>query len=61
MTCKAEMIKGQVKSARPLSRYATIDPANMDNNNVLLCSVTPLSDVEFRPRLPWTQLEENNE
>ncbi len=45
MTCRVRLIKGSVTSLRPLSRYATIDPANLDNGGVLLCSVTPLEDI----------------
>ena len=45
MTCRVRLLKGSVTSLRPLSRYATIDPANLDNGGVLPCSVTPLEDI----------------
>ena len=45
MTCRVRLIKGSVTSLRPLSRYATIDPANLENGGVLPCSVTPLEDI----------------
>ena len=50
MTCRARLLKGSVKSLRPLSRYATIDPANLEDGNVLLCSITPLEDIHIEPR-----------
>ena len=49
----ARLLKGSVRSLRPLSRYATIDPANLEDGNVLLCSVTPLEDIDIEPHSKW--------
>ena len=51
--CRATLLSGEVKSLRPLSKYATNDPAALPNNAVLPCSVVPCSDVTLSPRGPW--------
>ena len=51
--CRAKLLGGAVKSSRPLSRYATVDPAALPDDYVLPCSVSPLSDVVLAPRGPW--------
>ncbi|MGR8949903.1 MAG: 2Fe-2S iron-sulfur cluster-binding protein [Gammaproteobacteria bacterium] len=57
--CRAVLSDGTVKSLRPLSPYATVDPAAMPDNNVLPCSVVPTSDVSIAPRGPWRVIEES--
>lgn len=52
-TCRSVLRVGDVTNSRALSRYATIDPANLGNEQILLCSVTPTSDIEVRPEGPW--------
>ena len=52
-TCRAKIKQGKVVSTRPLSRYATFDPAAMDGGYILLCSVTALDDVSAEPASCW--------
>ncbi len=52
-TCRSTLLKGSVVNSRPLSRYAMIDPANLGNGKVLLCSVTPTNDIIVVPEGPW--------
>ena len=52
-TCRSLLIAGTVSNSRPVSRYATVDPANLGDGRILLCSVTPTSDVEVSPEGPW--------
>lgn len=63
MTCRAKLKQGAVQSTRPLSRYATIDPAAIDGGYVLLCSVTAKQNLILEPAscwvLPQASLEEN--
>ena len=54
-TCRAKLLSGSVVNSRALSRYATVDPANLGAGNILLCSVTPSEDVVVRPEGPWTE------
>ena len=51
--CRARLYSGTVKSLRPLSKYATVDPAAMPDGSVLPCSIVPRSDVIIAPRGPW--------
>ena len=57
-TCRSHLHGGKVKSTRPLSRYATVDPADLGDNTVLLCAVRPDSDITVEPRGPWRIIEE---
>ena len=52
-TCRSRLIEGTVRNSRALSRYATIDPAALGDGRVLLCSVSPTSDVVIVPEGPW--------
>jgi ferredoxin len=52
-TCRSELLSGEVRNSRPLSRYATVDPANLGDSRILLCSVTPTADITVRPEGPW--------
>ena len=51
--CRSELLSGQVKSTRPISKYATVDPAALPDGYILPCSVSPLSDTTLAPRGPW--------
>ncbi len=53
MTCRSVKAKGQVKCIRPLSKHATIDPADIEGGYVLVCSVAPQSDVLLKPASRW--------
>ena len=55
--CRSALEKGQVISNRPQSKYATIDPADLGDGTVLLCSVSVLSDIEITPGGPWRIIE----
>lgn len=57
--CRAKLVAGTVKSLRPLSKYATVDPAAMPDGSVLPCSVVARSDVSLAPRGPWRILPSN--
>ena len=52
-TCRSQLLEGNVVNSRALSRYATVDPADLGNSRVLLCSVTPTTDVVVSPEGPW--------
>lgn len=52
-TCRSTLLSGNVVNSRALSRYAMIDPADLGNGKVLLCSVTPTNDVTVVPDGPW--------
>lgn len=52
-TCRSLLIEGRVINSRSLSRYATVDPADLGEGRILLCSVTPAADVVVRPEGPW--------
>lgn len=52
-TCRSLLLDGSVTNSRPLSRYATVDPADLGERRILLCSVTPVSDVVVKPEGPW--------
>lgn len=52
-TCRSQLVSGAVVNSRSLSRYATIDPANLGDSRILLCSVTPTVDITVRPEGPW--------
>ncbi len=56
--CRATLHSGELKSLRPLSKYATNDPAALPNNAVLPCSVVPTSNVSIAPRGPWRLIPE---
>lgn len=58
--CRSTIHAGTVRSLRPLSKYATVDPADLPNNMVLPCSVVPSSDVTLAPRGPWRISEETD-
>jgi ferredoxin len=51
--CRSRLISGQVGAARRRSKHAVSDPANRPDGCVLLCSVSPLSDVIVEPLSPW--------
>ena len=53
MTCRSIRVEGQVKCIRPLSKHATIDPADIEGGYVLVCSVAPQTDVVLRPASRW--------
>ena len=57
MTCRAKLQQGKVKSIRHASRYAALDPADIDGGFVLLCSVTAEQDVVLEPASPWLILD----
>ena len=52
-TCRATLITGSVTNSRGRSPYATVDPADLGNAQILLCSVTPTSDIIVTPDGPW--------
>ena len=52
-TCRSQLLSGKVSNSRSLSRYATVDPADLGGSRVLLCSVTPTEDITVRPDGPW--------
>ncbi len=52
-TCRSRLLEGHVVNARALSRYATVDPADLGDGRILLCSVTPTTDVIVVPEGPW--------
>lgn len=52
-TCRSRLITGTVTNLRPLSRYATVDPADLGQSRILLCSVTPTGNIVVRPEGPW--------
>ena len=53
MTCRSIKVDGQVKCIRPLSKHATIDPADIEGGYVLPCSVAPQSNILLRPASRW--------
>ena len=53
MTCRSIRAAGQVRCIRPLSKHATIDPADIEGGFVLVCSVAPQSDVVLKPASRW--------
>jgi ferredoxin len=55
-TCRSQLLSGCVKNSRALSRYATVDPADLGERRILLCSVTPSEDVVIKPEGPWERL-----
>lgn len=59
-TCRSRLRSGTVKNSRALSRYATIDPSNLGEGRILLCSVAPTSDIEVAPEGPWEQIPEKS-
>jgi ferredoxin len=52
-TCRSRLVTGTVTNSRALSRYATVDPADLGDGRILLCSVTPTSDIQIIPEGPW--------
>jgi len=52
-TCRARLLDGAVVTSRALSRYATVNPADLGEGRILLCSVTPTQDVVVMPEGPW--------
>ena len=52
-TCRSQLLSGKVRNSRALSRYATVDPADLGDARILLCSVTPCEDITVRPEGPW--------
>ena len=52
-TCRSRLVEGKVVNSLSLSRYATVDPANLGDGRILLCSVTPTADVVVMPEGPW--------
>jgi ferredoxin len=52
-TCRSQLLSGRVVNTRSLSRYATVDPADLGDSRVLLCAVTPTEDITVRPEGPW--------
>jgi len=52
-TCRSVLLEGAVTNSRALSRYATVDPADLGEGRILLCSVTPTADVVVQPEGPW--------
>lgn len=60
-TCRSRLVEGRVANSRSLSRYATIDPADLGNDRILLCSVSPTTDVVVMPEGPWEFNSERNE
>lgn len=56
-TCRARLVRGTVKNVRALSRYATVDPADLGDSRVLLCSVAPTDDITVRPEGPWESIK----
>lgn len=52
-TCRSQLLSGKVRNSRALSRYATVDPADLGDARILLCSVTPSEDITVRPEGPW--------
>ena len=59
--CRARLCSGTVKSLRPLSKYATVDPAAMPDGMVLPCSIVPCSDVAIAPRGPWRIVKDSED
>ena len=55
-TCLSVLIEGAVVNSRALSRHATVDPANLGDRKILLCSVTPVENVVVKPHGPWEAL-----
>ncbi len=53
-TCRSELLSGEVRNSRALSRNATVDPADLGDARILLCSVTPCDDITVKPEGPWT-------
>jgi len=51
--CRAQLISGKVGPARRPSRNAVGDPLRRADGCILLCSVSPLSDVVVAPLSPW--------
>lgn len=51
--CRGELLSGRVKSTRPISKYATVNPAALPDGYILPCSVSPLCDTILAPRGPW--------
>jgi ferredoxin len=52
-TCRSLLVAGAVTNSRALSRYVIVDPSNLGEGRVLLCSVTPTTDVVVHPEGPW--------
>ncbi len=52
-TCRSRLVDGAVTNARALSRYATVDPADLGDGRVLVCSVTPTTNVVIEPEGEW--------
>lgn len=52
-TCRSQLLSGTVTNSRALSRYATVNPADLGDSRILLCSVTPTADITVRPEGPW--------
>jgi ferredoxin len=59
-TCRSRLVEGRVVNSRSLSRYATVDPAELGNDRILLCSVSPTTDVVVMPEGPWEFSNERN-
>jgi len=52
-TLGTPLLDGAVVTSRALSRYATVNPADLGEGRILLCSVTPTQDVVVMPEGPW--------
>ncbi|MFT4561901.1 MAG: ferredoxin [Gammaproteobacteria bacterium] len=52
-TCRSQLVAGRVTNSRALSRNATVDPSDLGENRILLCSVSPTDDVIVKPEGPW--------
>ncbi|MFT4583249.1 MAG: ferredoxin [Gammaproteobacteria bacterium] len=58
-TCRSQLLAGHVTNSRAPSRYATVDPADLGESKILLCSVTPIEDVVVKPEGLWERLLRN--
>ncbi len=59
-TCRSRLVEGAVVNSRSLSIYATVDPADLGDGRILLCSVTPTTDVVVIPEGPWELRNKRN-
>ena len=52
-TCRARLLAGVATNVRSLSCYATVDPGDLVDGRILLCSATPIEDVLVKPDGRW--------
>ena len=53
--CRARIFEGKVRPVRRASKNATGTPAEREDGCVLLCAVSPDSDLVVEPLSPWLE------